>query len=77
MRIKFTKLIPIALVSLVLIVAVACKQKNVKKIVVHNQFAISLYSHRAMPTESLRLAVSFGGVSTMRQAQFIARCTPA
>ena len=43
MRIKFTKLIPIALVSLVLIVAVACKQKNVKKIVVHNQFAISLY----------------------------------
>ena len=43
MRIKFTKLLPLALVSLVLIVAVACKQKNVKKIVVHNQFAISLY----------------------------------
>ncbi|MBR6438930.1 MAG: hypothetical protein IKS65_07105 [Bacteroidales bacterium] len=43
MRIKFTKLIPIALLFLVLISAMACKQKDVKKIMVDNQFAISLY----------------------------------
>ena len=43
MRVKFTKLIPIALVCLVLSSALACKKKDVKKIMVDNQFAISLF----------------------------------
>ncbi len=44
MKIKFTKLISIALVSLVLISSMSCKKKDVKKIMVDNQFAFSLFS---------------------------------
>lgn len=44
MRIKFTRLIPILLVSLVLISPVSCKKKDVKKIAVDNQFALSLFA---------------------------------
>lgn len=44
MRVKFTKLIPILLVSLVLVFAISCKKKNVTKIAVDNQFALSLFA---------------------------------
>ena len=44
MKNRFTRIIPILLVSLVLIFAISCKKKNVKKIAVDNQFAISLFS---------------------------------
>ena len=44
MKNKFTRLIPVLLVSLVLVFAISCKKKNVKKIAVDNQFAISLFA---------------------------------
>lgn len=44
MKNRFTRIIPILLVSLVLILAISCKKKNVKKIAVDNQFAISLFA---------------------------------
>ena len=39
---RFTKLISFTLISLLLLTSVACKKKNVKKLQVNNQFAISL-----------------------------------
>lgn len=39
---RFTKLISFTLISLLLLASVSCKKKNVKKLQVNNQFAISL-----------------------------------
>lgn len=44
MKNKFTRLIPLLLVSLVVIFAISCKKKNVTKIAVDNQFAISIFA---------------------------------
>ena len=40
---KFTKLITIVIISLAMLAVYSCKQKNVKKIMVQNQFALSLF----------------------------------
>ena len=43
MKDKFTKLITVVVIFLVMLALVSCKQKNVKTIMVHNQFALSLF----------------------------------
>ncbi len=43
MKGKFTKLITVVVIFLVMLAVVSCKQKNVKTIMVHNQFALSLF----------------------------------
>lgn len=42
MKIRFTKIVSILVVALLVLTAVSCKKKNVKKIQVDNQFAVSL-----------------------------------
>ena len=43
MRTKFTTLISTALVALLLVTAVSCKKQGIKKVVVDNQMAVSLF----------------------------------